>query len=277
MLFFSSLIFSREGGKKNWYSRYKEEILMKNILAFSVLVVFLMTLAVSPGFAQSINRILKKMIDAQGGRKTIESIKDITMTGRVEMPQQGISGIVTIYKKEPDKRRIDLDAMGIIITQVYDGQRVVWTDPQTGDIEDMDEQQAASMIRQSLPITAIIDPEKYGVTITCKGKETVDGKECFMLEQVYRDGYRVIRYVDSDTYLSVKSRSTITGPGGSEIQVEQVMSDFRKVDGMTMAYSVTTYYNGSVFNEIRLREVKFNMGLEDSLFQLKKLTFSRYF
>jgi outer membrane lipoprotein-sorting protein len=270
MLFFSSLIFSREGGGKNWYSRYKEEILMKKILAFSVLVVFLMTLAVSPGFAQSINRILKKMIDAQGGRKTIESIKDITMTGRVEMPQQGISGIVTIYKKEPDKRRIDLDAMGIIITQVYDGQRVVWTDPQTGDIEDMDEQQAASMIRQSLPITAIIDPEKYGVTITYKGKETVDGKECFMLEQVYRDGYRVIRYVDSDTHLSVKSRSTITGPGGSEIQVEQVMSDFRKVDGMTMAYSITTYYNGSVFNEIRFKGMKFNTGLEDSLFQLKK-------
>lgn len=243
---------------------------MKRILAFSVLMVFLMTLPVSPGFAQSINRILKRMSDAQGGRKTIESIKDMTMIGGVEMPQQGISGTVTIYKKEPDKSRIDLDAMGMVIIQVYDGQTALWTNPQAGDIEEMDEQQAASMIRQSLPITAIIDPEKYGVTITYKGKETVDGKECFMLEQVYRDGYRMIRYVDSDTYLSVKSRSTITGPGGSEIQVEQVMSDFRKVDGMTMAYSVTTIYNGSVFNEIRFKEVKFNTGLEDSLFQLKK-------
>ena len=243
---------------------------MKKILSFSVLVVFLMTLAVSPGFAQSINRILKKMIDAQGGRKTIESIKDMTMTGGVEMPQQGISGTVTIYKKEPDKRRLELDTMGIVIIQVYDGQKAVWTNPKSGDIEEMDEQQAASMIRQSLPITAIIDPEKHGITITYKGKETVDGKECFVLEQVFKDGYRTLRYVDSDTYFSVKSKSTLRGPGGSEIQVEQVMSDYRKIDGMTMAYSVTTYYNRAVFNEIRFKEIKFNTGLEDSLFQLKK-------
>jgi len=244
--------------------------LTKKILAFSVLMVFLITLAASPGFAQSLNRILKRMGDTLGGRKIIESIKDMTMVGGVEMPQQGISGTVTIYKKEPDKSRIDLDAMGMVIIQVYDGQTALWTNPQTGEIEEMDEQQAARMIRQSLPLAAIIDPEKHGIAFTYKGKETVEGKECFVLEQVYKDGYRMIRYVDSDTYLSVRSRSIITGPGGSEIQVEQVMSDFRKVDGLTMAYSVTTYYNGSVFNEIRFKDVKFNTGLEDSLFQLKK-------
>jgi len=210
------------------------------------------------------------MGDTLGGRKIIESIKDMTMVGGVEMPQQGISGTVTIYKKEPDKSRIDLDAMGMVIIQVYDGQTALWTNPQTGEIEEMDEQQAARMIRQSLPLAAIIDPEKHGIAFTYKGKETVEGKECFVLEQVYKDGYRMIRYVDSDTYLSVRSRSIITGPGGSEIQVEQVMSDFRKVDGLTMAYSVTTYHNGSVFNEIRFKDVKFNTGLEDSLFQLKK-------
>ncbi len=231
---------------------------------------FLITLAASPVFAQSLNRILKRMGDTLGGRKTIESIKDMTMVGDVEMPQQGISGTVTIYKKDPDKSRIDLDTMGMVIIQVYDGQTALWTNPQTGDIEEMEEQQAARMIRQSLPLAAIIDPEKHGLTFTYKGKETVEGKECFLLEQVFKDGYRMIRHVDSGTYLSVRSRSTITGPGGTEIQVEQVMSDFRKVDGLTMAFSVTTYYNGSVFNEIRFKDVKFNTGLEDSLFQLKK-------
>jgi len=242
----------------------------KRIPAFSVLLVFLITLAASPGFAQSLNRILKRMSDTLGGRKTIESIKDMTMVGEVEMPQQGISGTVTIYKKEPDKSRLDLDAMGMVIIQVYDGQTALWTNPQTGDIEEMDEQQAARMIRQSLPLAALIDPEKHGIVFTYKGKETVEEKECFVLEQVYKDGYRMIRYVDSDTYLSIKSKSVLAGPGSSEIQVEQVMSDFRKVDGMTMAYSITTYYNGSVFNEIRFKEVKFNTGLEDSLFQLEK-------
>ena len=269
-MLFSCFLFFREGGKKNWYSNYWEEILTKRILAFSFLLVFLITLAASPGFAQSLNRILKRMSDTLGGRKTIESIKDMTMVGEVEMPQQGISGTVTIYKKEPDKSRIDLDAMGMVIIQVYNGQTALWTNPQTGNIEEMDEQQAERMIRQSFPLAAIFDPEKNGIIFTYKGKETVEGKECFVLEQMYKDGYRMIRYVDSDTYLSVKTRSTLTGPGGSEIQVEQVMSDFRSVGGMTIAYSVTTYYNGSVFNKIRFKDVKFNTGLGDSLFQLEK-------
>ena len=268
--FFHAFDFFVKEGEKTDIVIIGRKILTNRIPAFSVLLIFLMTLAISPGFAQSINRILKKMIDAQGGRKALESIGDMTMIGEVEMPQQGISGTVTIYKKEPYKRRLDLDAMGIVIIQVYDGQTTLWTNPQTGDIEEMDEQQAASMIRQSLPITALIDPEKHGIVFTYKGKEAVEGKECFVLEQVYKDGYRMTRYVDSDTYLSIKSKSVLAGPGGSEVQVEQVMSDFRKVDGMTMAYSITTYYNGSVFNEIRLKEVKFNTGLEDSLFQLKK-------
>jgi outer membrane lipoprotein-sorting protein len=77
----------------------------------------------------------------------------------------------------------------------------------------------------------------------------------------------MLRYVDAETYLTGRTRSTRAGPGGVEIQVEQVMSDFKKVGGMTMAHSIVTYYNGEVFTTTTLKEVRINTGLEDSLFK----------
>ena len=210
------------------------------------------------------------MIDAQGGPKVFESVKDMTMTGVVEMVQQGISGTLTMYKKEPDKRRVDLEAMGRVIIQAYDGQTVWWTNPQSGNTEEMSEQDAASMKRQSLPIVTILDPEKYGIAFTYKGKEKIEGRDYHVLEQSHTDGYKMLRYVDAETYLTGRSKSTRTGPGGIEIQVEQIMSDFKTVGGRTMAHSIVTYYNGEVFTKIAVEKVGFNSGLEDSLFKMDK-------
>jgi outer membrane lipoprotein-sorting protein len=114
---------------------------------------------------------------------------------------------------------------------------------------------------------ASIEPEKYGITFTHKGKENIGGRDYHVLEQVYEDGYTMLRYVDAETYLTGRTRSTRAGPGGVEIQVEQVMSDFKKVGGMTMAHSIVTYYNGEVFTTITLKEVRFNTELEDSFFK----------
>ncbi|MCK4557609.1 MAG: hypothetical protein KAU47_08825 [Candidatus Aminicenantes bacterium] len=243
---------------------------MKRIYSISFLGIFLLTLMTYPGYGQSIKRILKRMIDAQGGPKVFESVKDMTMTGVVEMVQQGISGTLTMYKKEPDKRRVDLEAMGRVIIQAYDGQTVWWTNPQSGNTEEMSEQDAASMKRQSLPIVAILDPEKYGITFAYKGKEKIEGRDYHVLEQSHTDGYKMLRYVDAETYLTGRSKSTRTGPGGIEIQVEQIMSDFKTVGGRTMAHSIVTYYNGEVFTKIAVEKVGFNSGLEDSLFKMDK-------
>ena len=243
---------------------------MKRIYSLSFFVIFLLTLAIHPVYSQSIKRILKRMIDAQGGPKVFESVQDMTMTGSVEMVQQGIKGTMTLYKKEPNKRRVDLEAMGRIIIQAYDGQTAWWTNPQSGRTEKMSEMDAAAMRRQSLPVVAMLDPEQYGITFTYKGKEKIEGRDYHVLEQSHADGYRVLRYVDAETYLTARSRSTRIGPGGIEIQVEQVMSDFKTVVGITMAHSIITYYNGEVFTKITVDKVMYNSGLNDSLFKMEK-------
>lgn len=243
---------------------------MKRAFSLSLLCFFLMTLIVSPGSGQTAEKILKKMIKAQGGKKVFESVKDMTLSGTAEMTQQGMSGSLTVYKKEPDKRRVDFEVMGMVITQAYDGETAWRVNPQTGSTEEMSEQQAAEMKRESLPIISFLYPEKYGMSFAFKGKEKIEDKDYFVLEETYPDGFKATFYVDPDTYLIYKTKSKTIGSMGAEVETEQILSDFKKVDGMIIAHSITSFMGGEEFMIITLTEVSFNTGLEDSLFKMNE-------
>ena len=73
---------------------------MKKTMIFCVLGIFLLSVTATPGYSQTAKEIIQKMIDATGGRKAFESIDDSTITGTMELIQEGLSGEITIYKKE---------------------------------------------------------------------------------------------------------------------------------------------------------------------------------
>ncbi len=220
--------------------------------------------------AQTVDEILKKMIESQGGAEFLRSVKDLTITGSIDIVQQGLSGSLTVYKKEPDKRRTDIELMGMVITQAYDGQKAWWVNPQTGGSEELSGQQATDLKRQALAITAILDPSKYGLSFSLKGKEAVEGKEYFILEETFPDGLKISQLVDPETYLIHRIRLTTIGPAGAEVKVEQVFSDFKKEGRMTMAHFIVTTQDGAEYTRITFNQVKFDTGLEDSFFMMSK-------
>jgi outer membrane lipoprotein-sorting protein len=224
----------------------------------------------SSSSAQTVDEIRKKMIESQGGAEFLRSIKDMTITGSIDVVQQGLSGSLTVYKKEPDKRRTDIELMGMVITQAYDGQKAWWVNPQTGGSEELSGQPATDLKRQAMPITAMLDPSKYGLSFSLKGKETVEGKEYYILEETFPDALKVSQFVDPETYLIHLVRLTSIGQAGAEVKVEQVFSDFKKEGKMTMAHSIVTTQDGAEYTRITFNQVKFNTGLEDSLFMMSK-------
>ena len=154
---------------------------MQRFLTRSVLGIFLVSVLVVPGFGQTADEVVNKMIDAQGGKKVYESIKDITITGTIELVQQGVEGTVMMYKKEPDKRRQNFEVMGMNLIEAYDGKIGWWTNQQTLEIEEMPEDRLLRSKRNAMPVVAPLYPDKYGLTHTLKGKETIDDHEYFVV------------------------------------------------------------------------------------------------
>ena len=245
---------------------------MKRTFSLAIASLFLITLIACQDSGKIAKQILEKMIEAQGGRKAAEGIKDMTGRGTIEMAVQGLSGPITLCKKEPDKIRIDVEVMGRVFSRAYDGKIGWGTNPQTGAIEEMSGQQLADIKRESMPIVSVFDPQKFGIIFAYKGKEEIDGKEYFVLEEAYPDGFKATLYVDSKTYLVFKIKGKTSGPSGEEVEFEQFQSDYKKVNGLLIAHSTVTYSRGKEIQKITLEEAISNTGLEDSLFKMPQKT-----
>ncbi len=244
---------------------------MKKTLSLCLFSLLLFSLMASPALSQSADDILNKMIDAMGGRKAKEAIKDQTWTGSMEWTQMGLSGTVTKYFKRPNKTRMDSEAMGMVFTQAFDGETAWWTNPQTGSTEEMPEEQAKYFRRDSMGAGAYLKPEKYGITYTVKGKENVDEKECFVLEQKHSYGYVSTMYIDTKTYLIYKTKGMNLNQMGVEVEQEIVMINYKKVNGLMSPHTLVMYQDGEQLVVFSLEEIKYNTGLEDSLFEWKSI------
>lgn len=242
---------------------------MKKFAVAGILMALLAGLAVSAQ-AQDTKDLLEKMIQAQGGRAALAAVKDTTTTGALEMVQMGMNGSVTMYQKEPDKMRIDIELMGMVITQAYDGQKAWMTNPQTGSTEEMPETQGQSMRRQALGNDSLLNPDKYGITYVLKGKEKVGDKEYVLLEQTYKDGTKATMYIDPVTYLLARAKAKTQDMTGADIEGETVFEDYKKEGDIMVPHKMITYQAGAEFLRMTFTKVSYNAKLEDAFFKMPK-------
>jgi len=247
---------------------------MKKYLVWTMAAVLALSLAAQPGFGQiakEAQNLLNKMIDAQGGRKYLETIKDSTMTGTMDLIALGASGTITIYQKEPDKMRMDMELMGMLITQAYDGQLAWATNPQTQTVEELPEAQVKEFARQAMGTDALLNPQKYGITYSVMPKAQIDGKDYLVLEQTMADGHKSTVFIDPETYLPYKVETMATsGMTGAQVKSESYSSDYRKEGQSMVAHSIRVVQDGADFLTMTITKVTYNSGLEDSLFMMSK-------
>jgi len=243
---------------------------MKKAVLICILCLFLIGSLLTPMSGQTMDEILKEMIQAQGGKTAIEKIKDMTVTGTIEVPQQKLSVSFTQYKKEPDKRRIEMKVMDTVQVQGFDGKKAWELNPKTGKAVEIPGEDAIDIKRGSLALQWMLNPEKYGISLVLKGREKIDGKYYLVIEQVYSDGGEAILYVNSETYLIFKIKSKILDEMMVEVETETVLSDYKSVKGYNMAHEMISYMHGKEYMRLVFKKVKLNTGLKDHLFLMQK-------
>lgn len=221
---------------------------------------------------QTTDEILKEMIQAHGGKAAIEKIRNIKITGTIEVPQQGLRVSFVQYKKEPDKRRIEMKVMDSVQVQVqvFDGKTAWELDPQTGEAIEIPGEDALDIKRGSLALGWMFNPEKYGISLVSKGRERIDGKYYLVIEQVFSDGGKAILYVDPETHLTFKIKSRMLDEMMVEVVTETYLSDYKSVKGYIMAHRMISYLRGREYMRMTYETVKLNSRMGDHLFLMKK-------
>ncbi len=214
--------------------------------------------------------ILAAAVDAHGGLEKLQAVKNIVMEGHATANSPAgpeIEG--TSYYVYPDKFRQDLKMPQGETAYVFDGTSGFVLMPM--GVQPIPPQMADTfkdaVFRE--PLWLLTNLSQNDIPIQYAGTEDVQGKPASILLIPQPSGEMMKLFVSEDTHYIVK----IAYPDSSQgitVNRETLLSDYRDVDGVKVAYHAVQNIEGQLFSESRVTRITLNAELEESLFQEPK-------
>jgi len=219
----------------------------------------------SATYAQSADEIVAKNLAAKGGEAKLKAVQSLRETGTIMI--QGQTAQLTAVSKRPNLTRQDIQIMGQTISMAFDGTKAWMLNPMMGtEPVELPAEQAEMIKDQSEIDGPLMDYKTKGSTVELVGLENLDGKKAFHL-RITRKGLPPQElFIDSTTYLDIKSVSSIPGSG----TMEMLFGDYRTVDGLTVPFSVKNSAAGMIVSELKVDKIEFNVTLSPDTFKIKK-------
>jgi outer membrane lipoprotein-sorting protein len=215
--------------------------------------------------AQDLASIVKKYENASGADK-LNTYKTIVMEGNMDL--MGMQMSMVIKEKRPDKIKTVMDMSGTKMITVINGDRGYQVNPMMGSNEPTPlpaEQIAQAKNNRNLG-SNISNLYKDG-KLELAGEDTYRGTPVFKLKMITEMG-DIFTYIDKDTYL-VKGMQVEVSQGGVTQNVESVMSNYQKINGVMMAMKIDAYISGTYGYGMIFTKIEFDTPIDDSEFEIK--------
>lgn len=234
---------------------------MKN----SVITVIAIIIAASVNVAQaqSLNEVLDNHFKAVGQEK-LAAVQSFYIKAKVS--QMGMELPMEMKIKKPDMFIMTVDVQGQKMVQAYDGTKGWMIAPwMSADPQELAGDQLAQARQQVNMEGELYDYQKKGSTAELMGKVNVDGKEMYRIKLTSQDGNAKDYFIDAQTFYITKVKAKVSAQGQT-VDVEQVMSDNKTIDGITMPMKVESKSPmGTAI--VLMEEVKFNEKFDDAVFK----------
>ena len=217
--------------------------------------------------AQTVDEILAKHYEACGGLAKMKAVNTMRVTGTIAMGQ-GMDAPFTMERKRPGMSRMEFTVQGMTGVQAFDGAKT-WSvmpfmgkkDPEVGTDEDNKNAQDDADFDG-----ALVDWKTKGSTVELAGKEPVEGADAFKLKVTKKSGNVEYYYLDTETYLLVKSEAK-RKIRGTEIEGETTYSDYKDVNGLMEPFSMESGAKDMPQKrKFTFTKVELNVPLDDARF-----------
>ena len=233
---------------------------MKNFKRNLSLAIF--CLGVTTLFSQNLEEIVKKHIEAIGGKENWAKVKSIKMES--SMKANGAEIKMTMYQVDKKAMRQNIALMGMegysILTNTegwtympFQGQ----TKPEAMTADDVKKGQDGLYLQDDF-----ITYKELGKKLELFGKDDVDGTECFKLKMIDKDKTETTYYIDPSNYYVIKETSKMT-MDGKEMENSTTFSNYKKMpEGIVYPYSI-----GGGWGQIEVTNVTVNPKIDEALFK----------
>lgn len=157
--------------------------------------------------------VVKKHIQATGGKAAWKKITDMTLVMQMEM--QGMKIDIKTIHKTPNKMMLMLNMMGNSLQKiVFDGTKGYMS--QQGQKKDMDAKEVAEYSEEA-SMHKELDYLNGKYKLALKGIEKVDGSDAYQVEVTKASGDIVTEYFDVNSGLKVRTNETEESEEGKSV------------------------------------------------------------
>jgi hypothetical protein len=220
--------------------------------------------------ARKAKTLLDEMVEALGGNAYL-NIEDVSQEGRAYSfhlgQSDGAGALFWRFYKFPDRERVELTKQRDVV-YVYrgdEGFEITYKGTRSEDpkvVSDYVRRRQYSLdwvIRKWLP--------QPGNALFYEGHTIAAQKDAEKVEIMDANNRSVILYLDTKTHLPVKKTYSWRDPMDQQRNIEdEVFDNYRPVQGVMTAFSVTRFYNGDMSSQRFLNSVSYNKGLNESMF-----------
>jgi hypothetical protein len=222
--------------------------------------------------AQTADEIIEKHLAASGGRAALGKLTSRSMAGTITLstPAGELSGPFELLNQAPNKSRtlitLDLTAFGagkMVFDERFDGKTGYVIDTMQGN-RDLSGNQLENLKNEMFP-TPLLDYKARGATVELGGKEKVGDRDAYLLTLRPKTGPATRRYIDAESYLEVRTISTVDAPQVGEFEQTIDFLDYREADGLKVPFQVRGTSSFQTFT-VNVAKVEHGLTIDQSLF-----------
>lgn len=219
-----------------------------------------------PTYAQTVDEIIEKHIEALGGKDKLRQLRSARIDAVVSVSSFEIKSTTIVLQGQGVRSEQEIQGMKII--QAFDGNTAWVINPMAGNDKATRlpaEQNAA--LKSQMDLTGLYNYKAKGYNLELKGEEVLDGAPVYVIEVKMPDGSNAINYMSKSTYYTLKTRVNMKTGDGNEIQTQIYSSDYKTADGYVTPYLIEIEGGGMPGRiTTKVTSAQFNIDVDPSVF-----------
>jgi hypothetical protein len=221
-----------------------------------------------------LEELVARNTEAMGGRVALAAVQAVAVDLHIVDPDFAVDG--SYIAARPGRMRIDIIAGGkSVYTEAFDGERGwQWKGKGTETVAESAKGTAALRHGVELPghLFGLAEVQQRGHTLILRGREQVEGTNYHVVRLTLKDGYETDLYLDPESWLITRRRDERplhVDIDPTPTMIEQRMTDFRKVSGVTFSFAnvEVDLKTGKVLETTTVRRITVNPPVDAARFE----------
>ena len=224
---------------------------MKNLIIFGFFILILVFAQFAQG--QTVDEVINKHIQALGGKENLSKIQNIVMEGSLNYQGAEIGIVITTVNNKLNRQDITVNGMqGFDMLTDKEG----WAYMPFMGMQKPEPKTSTEVMENKADMDLagpLVDYVAKGHKAELMGKEDVDGKNCYKIKLNLAGGKVLFLYINVESNLisrTIDKRKV----NGQEIDLQTDLADYKDVEGVKMAYSITQQYGTTYITSIKVNQ-----------------------